>query len=184
MSLWIEQNLSLILSGFIGLAAFLILLFTYLKDLESSKRFDKFEVAIDNLYDEFYKIQKALKNIQEEQNQKTQEMLGEIESQTQEFIAHSLNQAYKHLEGIEERINHEIRTTTNNLSSLDGKIRELEFFSSNSSNTLDEKKILSLLEAGKSVDAIARDLGVTKGEIELFLQLSHVAYQEGRKSDQ
>lgn len=184
MSLWIEQNLSLILSGFIGLAAFLILLFTYLKDLESSKRFDKFEIAIDNLYDEFYKIQKALKNIQEEQNQKTQAMLGEIESQTQEFIANSLNQAYKHLEGIEERINHEIRATTNNLSSLDGKIRELEFFSSNSSNALDEKKILSLLEAGKSVDAIARDLGVTKGEIELFLQLSHVAYQEGRKSDQ
>lgn len=179
MSLWIEQNLSLILSGFIGIAAFLILLFTYLKDLESSKRFDKFEVAIDNLYDEFYKIQKALKNIQEEQNQKTQEMLGEIENQTKDFISNSLNQAYKHLESIEERINHEIRATTNNLSSLDGKIRELEFFSSSSTNALDEKKILSLLESGKSVDAIAKELGITRGEIELLLQLSNVAYKEG-----
>lgn len=182
MSLWIEQNLNLILSGFIGLAAFLILLFAYLKDLESSKRFDKFEVAIDNLYDEFYKIQKAFKSIHEEQNQKTQEMLGEIESQTKEFIANSLNQAYKHLESIEERINHEIKTTTNNLSSLDGKIRELEFFSSSSSNALDEKKILSLLEKGKSIDTIAKDLGVTQAEIDLFLQLSN-ASQKRRKSD-
>lgn len=184
MGLWIEQNLSLVLSGFIGIAAFLILLFTYLKDLESSKRFDKFEVAIDNLYDEFYKIQKVLKSIQEEQKQKTQEVLSEVQNQTHELIAHSLSEAYRHLEGIEERINHEIKMTTHNISSLDGKIRELEFFSSGSGNTLDEKKILALLEAGKSVDVIAKDLGITKGEIELFLQLANVGEQEGKTSDQ
>ncbi|MCE3047562.1 DUF6115 domain-containing protein [Helicobacter kayseriensis] len=177
MSLWIEQNLNLILSGFIGLAAFLILLFTYFKDLESSKRLDKFEVAIDNLYDEFYKIQKILKNLQGEQEEKTQEIIAQIEMQTKDIITHSLSKTYEHLESIEQRVNDEIKMATNNLSSLDGKIRELEFFSSNSVNNVDEKKILSLLESGKSVDVIAKELGITRGEVELLLQLSNIAYK-------
>ncbi|WP_027327603.1 hypothetical protein [Helicobacter pametensis] len=181
MSLWIEENLNLILSGFIGLAAFLILLFTYLKDLESSKRLDKFEVAIDNLHDEIYKIQKILKKLQDEQEDKTQEIIAQVETYTKDIITNSLSKTYEHLESIEQRVNDEIKMAANNLSSLDGKIRELEFFSSSSANTIDEKKILSLLESGKSVDVIAKELGITRGEVELLLQLSHTAY-EGEKA--
>ena len=178
MIVWIEQNLSLILSGFIGLAAFLILLFTYFKDLESSRRLDKFEVAIDSLYNEFYKIQKTLQSLQGMQDEREREIFTQIQEQTQDIITHSLKQTYEHLENMEQRVNDEIKTATSNLNNLDGKIRELEFFSSSASSGLDENRILSLLKSVKSADMIAKELGVTKGEVELFLQLSNMTYRD------
>ncbi len=176
MGVWIEQNLSLVLSGFVGLASFLILLFTYLKDLESTRRLDKFEIAIDALHDEIYKIQKYIKRIEGEQEERALEIQSQVETQARDMIAHSLSQTFEHLENIEQRVNDEIRLATDNLNSLDGKIRDLEFFSS-SATSVDEKKISTLLQEGKSVDEISRELSIPRGEIELFLQLSDIAYK-------
>lgn len=173
---WIEQNLSLVLSGFIGLASFLILLFTYLKDLEATRRLDKFENAIDSLYDEMYKIQKYIAKVKEEQEERVLEMQTQVESQAQDLINNSLSKTYEHLESIEQKVNDEIRLATDNLSNLDGKIKELEFFSS-TATSIDEKKISALLESGKSPEMIAKELGITRGEVELFLQLSNIAYK-------
>lgn len=173
---WIEQNLSLVLSGFIGLASFLILLFTYLKDLEATRRLDKFENAIDSLYDEMYKIQKYIAKVKEEQEERVLEMQTQVESQAQDLINNSLSKTYEHLESIEQKVNDEIRLATDNLSNLDGKIKELEFFSS-TATSIDEKKISALLEGGKSPEMIAKELGITRGEVELFLQLSNIAYK-------
>lgn len=177
---WIEQNLNLVLSGFIGLASFLILLFTYLKDLEATRRLDKFENAIDNLYDEMYKIQKYIKKVEGEQEERVMEIQSQVQSQTQDIINHSLSKTYEQLESIEQKVNDEIRLATDNLSSLDGKIKELEFFSS-SATSIDEKKISSLLEGGKSPEMIAKELGITRGEVELFLQLSNIAYKGNKE---
>lgn len=171
---WIEQNLNLVLSGFIGLASFLILLFTYLKDLEATRRLDKFENAIDNLYEEMYKIQQYIKKVEGEQEERAIEIQNQVENQTKDIITHSLSKTFEHLESIEQKVNDEIRLATDNLSSLDGKIKELEFFSS-SATSIDEKKISALLEAGKSPEVIAKELGITRGEVELFLQLSNIA---------
>lgn len=176
MMAWIEQNLSLVLSGFIGLASFLILLFTYLKDLEATRRLDKFENAIDSLYDEMYKIQKYIAKVKEEQEERVLEMQTQVESQAQDLINNSLSKTYEHLESIEQKVNDEIRLATDNLSNLDGKIKELEFFSS-TATSIDEKKISALLESGKSPEMIAKELGITRGEVELFLQLSNIAYK-------
>lgn len=173
---WIEQNLNLVLSGFIGLASFLILLFTYLKDLEATRRLDKFENAIDNLYEEMYKIQQYIKKVEGEQEERAIEIQNQVENQTKDIITHSLSKTFEHLESIEQKVNDEIRLATDNLSSLDGKIKELEFFSS-SATSIDEKKISALLEAGKSPEVIAKELGITRGEVELFLQLSNIAYK-------
>ncbi|RDU70975.1 hypothetical protein [Helicobacter brantae] len=173
---WIEQNLNLVLSGFIGLASFLILLFTYLKDLEATRRLDKFENAIDNLYEEMYKIQQYIKKVEGEQEERAIEIQNQVESQTKDILTHSLSKTFEHLESIEQKVNDEIRLATDNLSSLDGKIKELEFFSS-SATSIDEKKISALLEEGKSPEVIAKELGITRGEIELFLQLSNIAYK-------
>ena len=173
---WIEQNLNLVLSGFIGLASFLILLFTYLKDLEATRRLDKFENAIDNLYEEMYKIQQYIKKVEGEQEERAIEIQNQVESQTKDILTHSLSKTFEHLESIEQKVNDEIRLATDNLSSLDGKIKELEFFSS-SATSIDEKKISALLEEGKSPEMIAKELGITRGEIELFLQLSNIAYK-------
>lgn len=173
---WIEQNLNLVLSGFIGLASFLILLFTYLKDLEATRRLDKFENAIDNLYDEMYKIQKYIAKVKEEQEERVLEMQTQVENQAQDLINNSLSKTYEHLESIEQKVNDEIRLATDNLSSLDGKIKELGFFSS-TATSIDEKKISALLESGKSPEMIAKELGITRGEVELFLQLSNIAYK-------
>lgn len=183
MGVWIEQNLSLILNGLIGLAAFLILLFAYLKDLEASRQFNKFETAIDDLYSEFYKIRKTLQSLQGQQDEREREIFHQIQEQTHDIITHSLKQTYEHLEHIEQRVNNEIQTTASNLSHLDGKIRDLEFFSSNANGGIDEKKIFALLESGKNVDTIAKELGVTRGEVELFLQLSNIAYRD-KKNEQ
>lgn len=173
---WIEQNLSLVLSGFIGLASFLILLFTYLKDLEATRRLDKFESAIDSLYDEMYKIQKYIAKVKEEQEERVLEMQTQVESQAQDLINNSLSKTYEHLESIEQKVNDEIRLATDNLSSLDGKIKELGFLSS-TATSIDEKKISTLLESGKTPEVIAKELGITRGEVELFLQLSNIAYK-------
>lgn len=176
MMAWIEQNLSLVLSGFIGLASFLILLFTYLKDLEATRRLDKFENAIDSLYDEMYKIQKYIAKVKEEQEERVLEMQTQVESQAQDLINNSLSKTYEHLESIEQKVNDEIRLATDNLSSLDGKIKELGLLSS-TATSIDEKKISALLESGKSPATIAKELGITRGEVELFLQLSNITYK-------
>ncbi|ANV97310.1 hypothetical protein BBW65_00025 [Helicobacter enhydrae] len=68
--IWIEQNLGIVFSVLIGIASFLILLYVHIKDSETSKRLDKFEISIDNLHDEVYKLQKMIKKIQGEQEEK------------------------------------------------------------------------------------------------------------------
>lgn len=178
MVVWIEQNLSLIISGSIGLAAFLILLFTYLKDLESTKRLDKFEIAIDNLHDEIYRLQKWVKKIEGEQEEKIEQFQTQVQNQTQNIVTKSLGEAFEHLENIEQKVNDKIQLATDNLSHLDGRIKELGFLSS-SATSLDEKKIIALLQEGKNADAIAKELGITCGEVELFLQLSDITYNKG-----
>ncbi|ANV98675.1 hypothetical protein BBW65_07640 [Helicobacter enhydrae] len=174
--IWIEQNLGIVFSVLIGIASFLILLYVHIKDSETSKRLDKFEISIDNLHDEVYKLQKMIKKIQGEQEEKTLEIVHQVEAQTKDMISTSLSRTYEHLESIEQRVNDEIKVAVDNLSNLDDKIRGLEFFSSNA-NGVDEKKILSLIDEGRSVDYIAKALGITRGEVELFLQLSNITYK-------
>ena len=59
------------------------------------------------------------------------------------------------------------------LNLLEEKIKEVGYFPTNP-NGVDESRIISMFKDGYSVDAIAKELRIGKGEVEFTLKLSNL----------
>ncbi len=167
----ISEELFLICIGGLSFLIVCILGYVILKDKDASKRIARFESAIETIAKEIYKIQKTQQKIQEEQS--NVDFLAssgtKLQNSTNDKIA-TINQKMllldDRIEDVKNRLDEKIIT-------LEGRMREYGHFSS-SGGDIDEKKILDMFQNGFSIDSIAKELRIGRGEVEFTLKLANI----------
>lgn len=131
----------------------LIFIFFYVKDSESQRRLARCEKSLDGLNKDIFKLQKMLKN-----TPKSAEM---------EFdFRKSLDDIYAIIEKDREYVD-------NKLTILEERLKENSLYPSSSSN-IDDRRIIALFKDGWSIENIARELMITKSEVEFVLKLADI----------
>ncbi|PAF52122.1 helix-turn-helix domain-containing protein [Helicobacter sp. 13S00477-4] len=168
-----SDNLVLIVSG-AGLLILIILIFyIYLKDKEFYQKTQRLEKAIETISKEIYKIRKSIQE-NEMHNEFTNSTLGtNIKNEVKNNLNTSLSNLYSHIQNIKETLDKDRDYFEEKIITLEGKVREFGHFS-NGGNDIDEKRIVSMFQDGWSVDSIAKELRIGRGEVEFILKLADI----------
>ncbi len=156
-----------IVAGAIIFIIFILLIYIYIKDAETSKKFYLYERAIEDLNKKLYEIEKKidLKSKESNNTEEIKEYIDEIIEKNLEKLTDfaislkkeqkdTIDEIYKKIEYIDEKVK-------NFAMMPDG-------FESN------EKKIISLYHKGLSISEIARNLRLGIGEVELVLKIAGI----------
>ncbi len=140
----------------------LVLVLFYIKDCEIQKRLLRYEKSLDDLNKEIFKIKKFLKS-----NEIGSGYNEESQKQLKLDFRNTIDDIYAIIEKDREYVD-------NKLLIIEDKIKELNYFPSSSSN-VDDKRIISMFKDGWSVESIAKELMITKSEVEFTLKLVNLA---------
>ena len=139
----------------------LVFVFFYIKDGEVQKRLLRYEKSLDDLNKEIFKIQKFLKS-------------NEIESGYSEESYKQLKLDFRNtIDDIYAIIEKDREYVDNKLLLLEDKIKESHHFSGTLGN-VDDKRIISMFKDGWSIESIAKELMITKSEVEFTLKLANL----------
>lgn len=133
--------------------------FFYIKDGESQRRLSRYEKSLDDLNKEIYRIQKHLQTSNSANDEKIQQNL-------KADFRSSVDDIYAIIEKDRQYVD-------NKIAILEDKIKELNYFPSSSSN-VDDRRVIAMYKDGWSVEAIARELRITKSEVDFILKVANV----------
>lgn len=168
----IDQELFLVCVGGVGFVLVCVLAYMIIKDKDTSKRISRFESAIETIAKEIYKIQKSQQKL--EASLASQEFLS-TENGESKFNATNdkLIALNKKLIELDKDIDLLRNHYDEKIMSLENRVREYGSFSS-SGGDIDEKKIIDMFQNGFSVDSIAKELRIGRGEVEFTLKLANI----------
>lgn len=151
----------------------LLLFYLYLKDVEIGKRLRHFEKSIEELNKQLYKLQKKLKEEEAQSEQSNSMLLHSLHQEVREAVNNAAAGIYQSLEKSEALWLENKERTDEKLVMLEERIKEMGYFPT-SPNGVDESRILSMFRDGWSIDAIAKELRIGKGEVEFTLKLANI----------
>lgn len=183
------QDISLLLWGGIGVIAVFILLvvYLYIKEGESNKRTRRYEKSIEELNKEVYRLQKRIK----EQESALEHFKTSIKAQIYQDtrleiknlldanlatqvvpIRSSVESLQLEWQNTRGHIN-QIEKLENKILHLEDRLKEFVYTPTNATN-IDEGRIISMFKDGWSVDSIAKELRIGKGEVEFTLKFANL----------
>lgn len=162
------MNLDIWLS--VGTYVFLVLLFLiiYFKDVESSKKFERFERAIEDLNHQNHQLRHALNAKDEMQKEALQAMKLDFSVKIENEINAKFNPFINSLKDIENVICDFQTDQQERIVKLEQSSRNIP------SVTSHEKQVIHAYQNGKSLHEIAKDLRIGLGEIEFILKMNHL----------
>ncbi|RDU62673.1 hypothetical protein [Helicobacter sp. MIT 14-3879] len=131
----------------------LIFIFFYIKDGDSQKRLARYEKSLDDLNKEIYKLHKLIKNLPNDNSKAN-------------FRSY-IDDIYSIIEKDREYV--DIK-----LQALEDKLKESNLYASNISSNIDDRRIISMFKDGWSIENIAKELMITKSEVEFTLKLADI----------
>ncbi len=177
----LQENLVWVAIIGVVCALFCILVYIYIKDVETTKCFKQYEKSIDLLTRQNYQKDKKIKLLEEKieklEGGYTAHNLNSLSSNIREEVQASLNSTVSHIyeevNKIISNVQEEKERTEERIMSLEEKIKEIGYFPT-SPNGVDEERIISMFKDGWSVDSIAKELRIGKGEVEFTLKLANI----------
>ncbi|MGX2983423.1 hypothetical protein [Helicobacter sp. 23-1045] len=133
----------------------LIIVFFYIKDSDTQKRLLRVERALDELNKDIFKLQKTLKNGPKIDT-----------TEIKLDFRKSLDDIYAIIEKDREYVD-------SKFSIFEDRLKE-SFYPNASAGNVDERRIIALFKDGWSIENIARELMVTKSEVEFTLKLADI----------
>ena len=161
--------LGLISIGIVCLVAF----FNYTRNFEINKRIRRFEKGMEDINNEIFKIHKWIKDSELENQLSTTALHNKIKTESIDAVNNALVKVYRQIEILEAQVNKERDYIEEKIVSIEEKIREFGYFPSSNTN-IDEKRIIGMFRDGWSIDAIAKEMRLSKGEIEFTLKLADI----------
>lgn len=134
----------------------LIFIFFYIKDSDAQRRLARYEKSLDDLNKDIYKLQKLIKNISSNDN-----------AELKMDFRKSLDDIYAIIEKDREYVD-------NKLTILEDRLKENSFYPNSSSSNIDDRRIITMFKDGWSIENIARELMITKSEVEFTLKLADI----------
>ncbi len=157
------EMMSVIMAGLFILMIIIVLLYISLKEKESAKKFVRLEASIEDVYKEIYKIQKWIME-NEKRNQETK-------PNTEAFKAMADLKA--DILSLQHGLQSDREYFEDKILVLEERLRSLGHFNAPSQQR-NEKQILELFKNGYTIDAISKELRITKSEVEFVLKLSEL----------
>lgn len=162
-------------------ALFCILVYIYIKDIETAKFFKQYEKSIDDLTRQNYQKDKKIKLLEErldgfEKGQSTtslSSLSNNLREEIQTTLNHTASNIYAEVNKLADEIRNDRDIFEDRIVLLEEKIKEVGYFPTNP-NGVDEGRIISMFKEGYSVDSIAKELRIGKGEVEFTLKLSNL----------
>lgn len=158
-----------------GVVLMIIIAVIFMKDIETTRKFSKYEKILDNLMKENHSIKKQLSTLEivtnlpkEDGNlQGIEEKLStKIQSQIDEKIIPIINS----IESIENTIRNFQSEQQDRIYNLEERTKSITKISPPNSRS-DEEKIVSLYNEGLSIENIAKDLQLSVGKVNLILKI-------------
>ncbi|WP_299549064.1 hypothetical protein [uncultured Helicobacter sp.] len=172
----------------IGIAFILLVVYLYLKESESTRRARRYEKSIEELNKEIYRLTKRIKeqegelerfkiSIKAQIYQDTRlEMKNLLDTNLSAQVAplrndmESIKAQWQGTKGVLENLEH----LENKVFSLEDRIKEFAYTPTSSTN-IDEGRIIAMFKDGWSVDSIAKELRIGKGEVEFTLKFANLS---------
>lgn len=177
------SNENLILWVAIGAGAILILLIVYLytKENDNLKRTKRYEKSIEELNKEVYRLQKKIKNmeinIEQFKSGIKQQIYQDMRLEMKNLIDSNIHSQIIPLKSQMESISNKTETLKdmfeNKIFNLEDRIKEFAYTPTSPTN-IDEGRIISMFKDGWSIDSIAKELRVGKGEVEFTLKFANL----------
>ena len=165
----------------VGVGIFVVCLFIYvvIKDRDTHKRLNRFEGALTSLAKEIYKTQKGVEKFEQEGSKidflnasegagglLTSEISKNSSSEKIAQMSKKINELDKDIDMLKSHYDEKI-------ISLENKLKEYGHFTSGGGD-IDEKKIIDMFQNGFSIDSIAKELRIGRGEVEFTLKLANI----------
>lgn len=183
------NDTNLLLWGGVGVAIVFILLFVYLylKEGEHTKRARRYEKSIEDLNKEVYRLQKRIKEQGNELEHFKTNIKAQIYQDTRLEMKNLLDSNLHtqmmpikvEIESLKTQWN-ECKNNFGDFEALENKIFHLEerlkefVYTPSSPTNIDEGRIISMFKDGWSVDSIAKELRIGKGEVEFILKFANL----------
>lgn len=155
--------------GIVCLVAF----FNYTRNFDLNKRLRRFEKGMEDLNNEIFKIHKWIKDNELENQLSSTALNTKIKTESIDAVNNALVNVYRQIEILEAQVNKEGDYIEEKIVGIEEKIREFGYFPTSSTN-IDEKRIIGMFRDGWSIDAIAKEMRLSKGEIEFTLKLADI----------
>lgn len=157
------EMMSVIVAGLFILMIIIVLLYITLKEKESAKKIMRLEASIEDVHKEIYKIQKWIvdsdKRTQDvKPNAETFKAMADLKADILS-LQHGLQSDRDYFE--------------DKILVLEERLRSLGHFNAPSQQR-NEKQILDLFKNGYTIDAISKELRISKSEVEFVLKLSEL----------
>ncbi|MDO7253487.1 DUF6115 domain-containing protein [Helicobacter cappadocius] len=168
-----DSEFLLMVSGALLLILVFLILYIYIKDKDVAKKTQRLEKAIEALSKEIYKTKKWIQE-NETQSEFANSTLGaNIKNEVKNNLNSGLTNLSSQIHGIQEVLEKDRDYFEEKIIALENKIREFGHFSP-SSTDVDENRIIKMFQDGWSIDSIAKELRVGKGEVEFILKLADI----------
>lgn len=159
----------------IGAVLLFILYYVLTKDAEHARHIRAIAAAVEDANRQVYMLEKKLYEMQKmptlqagERGLKDDEIYAEIERSVYDLT----NPLAKKLSMTEENLSDLASAVDSRLSHIEGGIRQISMPSSVHGN--DDSKITALFKQGITIDTIAKELHLSKAEVEFVLKINQL----------
>ena len=154
-----------------GVILLVVMLYIYIKDAENSRQIRSLANAIDGLQQELHKNRKSFET-------RLQQRLDEESEKHEISLDRELNNQFKEMaepiaqmiEEVQNRYDHTKVETETRLAHIEEGLKGLTM--PMSSNLVDDHKIIAMFQQGMPTEIIAKDLRISKHEVEFALKLT------------
>jgi hypothetical protein len=162
----------LIIFVIFGLILTVLFVLVFIKDLEVSRKFSRYEKAIESLMQELHAVKKQVANFSQSEPAEFDvvQLENNLEQRLDEKINQKITPIINTLQGIESSIDNFQSQQQDRLFTLEERTKSISKISAPNGED-DEKRIVQMYSEGKSVESIAKELCVGLGKVELTLKL-------------
>ena len=166
------MNNDLIIFVIFGLILTVLFVLVFIKDLEASRKFSRYEKAIESLIQELHAVKKQVANFDRSEPAEFDvvQLESNLEQRLNEKINRKIAPIINTLQGIESSIDSFQSQQQDRLFTLEERTKSISKISAPNGED-DEKRIVQMYSEGKSVESIAKELCVGVGKVELTLKL-------------
>lgn len=169
------SNMSIELVGLIALAVLVVIIFLIvtLRDSDMAKKLSRYERSIDELAQQNHRLRKEILELSKRSNKFVDDMNDIVEDRVREQIQQGVYPLIESMREIENVMQSFQDEQILRIDKIEERSNDISYLPSRASVS-NEKLIIAQYGGGKSEAAIAKDLRIGIGEVDLVLKLANL----------
>jgi len=164
------MNLELILIAF-GVILFIVMVYSYMRDSENSRQIRFLANTMDNFNKQLFTLERKMESLDEAITKQGQPVeTAQIEKKMEQEMASMAEPIAFSLNEIQSAFSHFKMQMESRIEHVEDGMKSISM--PKSLTGLDDQKIISLYKQGMDEESIARELALSKGEVEFSLKIS------------